>query len=35
MIIEHVFDSIKRIWAAYYFLTRKKLSAQGELLLSF
>jgi len=35
MIIEHVFGTIKRTWGAYYFLTKKKFSVQGELSLSF
>jgi len=35
MIIEHVFGTIKRAFGAYYFLTKRKFSVQGDLSLSF
>lgn len=35
MIVEHPFGTIKRGWGAYYFLTRRKISASTEISLSF
>lgn len=35
MIVEHPFGTIKRGWGAYYFLTRRKLSVNAEISLSF
>jgi len=35
MIVEHPFGTIKRVWGASYFLTRRKFSVSAEIALSF
>ncbi|MDD2498584.1 MAG: IS1182 family transposase [Desulfitobacteriaceae bacterium] len=35
MIVEHPFGTIKRIWGAYYFLTKGKISVTAEISLSY
>jgi transposase len=35
MIVEHPFGTIKRVWGAYYFLTRRKASVIAEMSLTF